>query len=29
MQIGPAINVLFIGSVADISTQLKAKLTED
>lgn len=29
MQIGPAINVLFIGRAADISTELGAKLTGD
>lgn len=29
MQIGPAINVLFIERAADISTELGAKLTGD
>lgn len=29
MQIGPAINVLFMGRAADISTELGAKLTGD
>lgn len=29
MQIGPAINVLFIGKAEDISTERGAKLTGD
>lgn len=29
MQIGPAINVLFMGRAADISTELGVKLTGD